>query len=63
MQYRPDEQFAADEENRAVIDVLQSWCDEDAAADPEELDRRDAETADLEKNLRNDRMTLRIAEL
>jgi hypothetical protein len=63
MQYRPGVQSTADEENRVVIDLLQSWRDEDAVADPEELDRRDAEAAELEKNLRNDRMTLRIPEL
>lgn len=57
--YEPEAAPQADEENQALINLLQSWREEDATDDPQELERRDAETNALMSNLQADRLSLR----
>ncbi len=51
-----------DEENQALIALLQSWREEDATDDPQELQRRDDETNTLLSNLQSTRLSLREPE-
>jgi len=57
--YEPEAAPQADRENQALINLLQSWQEEDAADDPQELERRDAETNALMSNLQASRLSLR----
>ena len=57
--YEPETTPQVDEENQALIYLLQSWREEDATDDPQELERRDAETNDLLANLQAGRLSLR----
>lgn len=52
-----------DAENQALIALLDSWSAEDATDDPQELERRDAQTKELMSNLAANRLTLRIPEI
>lgn len=57
--YEPEAASQADRENQALINLLQSWREEDAADDPQELERRDAKTNALMSNLQASRLSLR----
>jgi hypothetical protein len=57
--YEPEAAPQADPENQALINLLQSWREEDATDDPQELERRDAETNALMTNLQASRLLLR----
>ena len=57
--YEPEAAPQADRENQALINLLHSWREEDAADDPQELERRDAETNALMSNLQASRLSLR----
>ncbi|HZO89830.1 MAG TPA: hypothetical protein VFB38_15990 [Chthonomonadaceae bacterium] len=46
---------APDAENQALIDLMRQWMAEDATDDLEELERRDAELAELKANLNANR--------
>lgn len=52
-----------DEENQALIDQLRAWRKEDATDDPQELERRDAETNALMTNLQSSRLSFREPEV
>ncbi len=47
-----------DQENQELIRLLQSWREEDASDDPQELEQRDAETRELMENLAASRMAV-----
>jgi hypothetical protein len=57
--YAPVSKPQIDAENQALIDLLHSWQEEDATNDPQELERRDAETSDLLINIQRNRLSLR----
>jgi len=57
--YEPEAAPLADSENQALINLLHSWREEDATDDPQELERRDAETNALMSNLQASRLSLR----
>ena len=57
--YEPEAAPQADSENQALINLLQSWREEDATDDSQELERRDAETDALMSNLQASRLSLR----
>ena len=57
--YEPEAAPQADPENQALINLLQSWREEDATDDSQELERRDAETDALMSNLQASRLSLR----
>src|SRR5438034_11524310 len=42
-------------QNAATLDMLDAWDAEDATADPEEMNRREAEWQELQKNLNANR--------
>lgn len=56
--YAPETAPQADQENQALINLLHSWREEDATNDPQELERRDAETDALMSNLQASRLSL-----
>ncbi len=60
--YAPNPVPMVDEENQALINLIHSWREEDATDDPQELERRDAETHAMMTNLQADRLSLRGAE-
>lgn len=60
--YEPETAPRADPENQALINLLHSWREEDATDDPQELERRDAETDTLMSNLQASRLSLREPE-
>jgi len=60
--YAPEATPQADPENQALINLLRSWREEDAIDDPQELERRDAETSVLMSNLQANRLSLREPE-
>ena len=45
--YEPEATPNVDPENQALSDLLHSWREEDATDDPQELERRDADTHEL----------------
>jgi len=57
--YAPEAAPQIDQENQALINLLHSWRQEDATDDPQELERRDAETDALMSNLQASRLSLR----
>jgi len=57
--YAPEAAPQIDQENQALINLLHSWRQEDATDDPQELERRDAETDALMSNLQAGRLSLR----
>ncbi len=57
--YEPEDAPQADPENQALINLLHSWREEDATDDPQEMERRDAETNTLMSNLQASRLSLR----
>ena len=57
--YRPEPPAQIDSENQALIALLQSWREEDAAPDPEQLERWNIETKALMDNLQESRISLR----
>jgi hypothetical protein len=61
--FAPETPPAVDAENQALIDLLRSWDEEDANDDPAELERRDAENAELMANLHANRLSLREPEV
>ena len=56
-------QVTPDARNQALIALLQSWREEDATDDEEELARRDIENEELMRNLQANRLSLRIPEV
>lgn len=56
--YEPETVPQVDEENQALINLLRSWREEDATDDPQELERRDADTNALMSSLRAGRLSL-----
>ena len=60
--YEPEAAPQADPENQALINLLQSWREEDASNDPQELERRDVETSTLMSSLQANRLSLREPE-
>jgi hypothetical protein len=60
--YEPETVPQTDEENQALIDLLQLWREEDATDDLQELERRDAETNALMGHLQASRLSLREPE-
>ena len=60
--YEPETVPQADEENQALINLLRSWREEDATDDPQELERRDADTNALMSSLQSSRLSLREPE-
>lgn len=52
-----------DAENQALIDLMKQWIAEDATDDPEELARRDADTEELLKNLKANRVQFPVPEV
>ena len=60
--YQPEASPRIDEENQALISLLQSWREEDATDDTQELEHRDVETNNLMANLQASRLSLRCQE-
>ena len=52
-----------DAENQRFIDLLRSWSVEDATDDEDELERRDVESSEFLRNLKANRLTLRLPEV
>ena len=48
----------ADPENRALVNLLQSWREEDATDDPQEVERWDIETGTIMSSLQANRLSL-----
>lgn len=61
--YQPDSSPRIDEENQTLISLLQSWREEDATDNAEEMERRDTETDALMNNLQASRLSLRGPEV
>lgn len=61
--YQPDSSPWIDEENQTLISLLQSWREEDATDNAEEMERRDTETDTLMNNLQASRLSLRGPEV
>ena len=61
--YEPQTAPIVDAENQALIALLQSWREEDATDDPQELQRRDDDTSALIENLQASRLSLRESEV
>ncbi len=51
------------QKNQAMIDLLRRWREEDATDDEEELARRDAENAELMRNLEANRVNFLVPEI
>ncbi len=56
--YAPQIEQKIDQENQELIGLLQSWREEDATDDPQEMQQRDVETQELLTNLQASRLAL-----
>jgi hypothetical protein len=56
--YEPEAAPQADPENQALVNLLQSWREEDATDDPQEMERRDVETGTIMSSLQANRLSL-----
>lgn len=56
--YAPQIDQKIDQENQELISLLQSWREEDATDDPQEMQQRDIETQELLTNLQASRLAL-----
>ncbi len=57
--YQPEPFGQIDNENQALISLLQSWREEDTTQDAQQLERWKAETEELMENLQASRLALR----
>ena len=58
-----DGTLMVDEENLKLIKLLDTWSQEDATDDPDELDRRDQENAEFMANLQANRVNFPVPKL